>query len=385
MRTTLMLGLLVAAGLAGCVASGPASTQTGTGSLAAPDPAAYLVPAVPKVDVKDLLADHAAFVKKNNERAANKPTHESARVDLLEHFKSYGLDTYRFNFTNGIPQADIMGIKWGVDRQHWVFVGGHYDTITDDCLVSRTPQAPSPAPPVLPQADNPCALRRISQGAYDDGSGTMLAVHLAKAFATVTPYYTLAFVAYDGEERGIQGAAAIVNTIQEGNFTFEGVTPTIVGDLDLDMIGINYPGTMAPINLLDNTKQGAALVKAKAKEMGFPDDQLVEKASLTLGSSDYSAFWRVKDPSPIPTIFFISDFEELGAPNVAGATPSQASTPGGAYPFWHFEDTVETMTLMAGGQAQLEAGFQAAADLGAYVIHFLACDPAHWPSDAVAR
>jgi hypothetical protein len=43
------------------------------------------------------------------------------------------------------------------------------------------------------------------------------------------------------------------------------------------------------------------------------------------------------------------------------------------------------MTAMAGGQANLEAGFQSASDLAAYVVHFLACDPAHWPSDAVAK
>jgi hypothetical protein len=213
----------------------------------------------------------------------------------------------------------------------------------------------------------------------------MLTMHLAKAFANVTPYYTLAFTAFDGEERGIQGAQAIVAAIQEGNFTFKGVTPTIVGDLDLDMIGINWPGTMAPINLLDNTKQGAALVKAKAKSMGFPDDQLVEKPGLKLGSSDYSAFWRIKSPAPVPTIFFISDFEELGMPSIGGSTPSAAQTPAGAYPFWHLEDTVDTMTAMAGGKAQLEAGFQSAADLAAYVIHFLACDPQHLPTDAIVR
>jgi Zn-dependent M28 family amino/carboxypeptidase len=372
MRAMLMLGLLMVAGIAGCLQQ-PAATTPDAKAAVAKAIADYKVPAVPKVDAKALLADHAAFVTKNNERAANKPTHESARVDLLEHFKSYGLDTYRFNFTTGIPQADIMGIKWGVDREHWVFVGGHYDTVTDDCLVSTVPVVNQP---------NPCALRTLSQGAYDDGSGTMMTVHLAKAWANVTPYYTIAFVAYDGEERGIQGAAAIVNVIQEGNFTFKGVTPTIVGDLDLDMLGINWPGTMAPINMLDNTKVGAALVKAKAKEMGFPDSQLIEKASLKLGSSDYSAFWGVKEPQTVPTIFFISDFEEIGAPAPA---PGGAYSPAGAYPFWHLEDTVATMTAMAGGQSNLESGFQSASDLASYVIHFLAADPAHPVSDAVAR
>jgi hypothetical protein len=377
MRAVAMLAILVAAGLAGCMTSQPPPAGTPTnGPPAAPDPAAYKVPPVPKVDAAALLDDHATFVTENANRQGNTPQHESARQSLLQHFQSYGLQTYRFNFTNGIKQADLLGIRWGVDRTHWVFVGGHYD------IVDR-PQCPDPVPD--------CPTQVNTQGAYDDGSGTMLTVHLAKAFANVTPFYTIAFVAYDGEERGIQGAAAIVHAIQEGSFTVDGITPTIVGDLDLDMVGINWPGTMAPINMMDNTKAGAALVLAKAKQMGFPGGQLVEKDHLKLGASDYAAFWGVREPAAIPTLFFISDFEEMGAPAPAPdaahtpTAPDPSPAPLGVYPFWHLEDTVQTMTAMAGGHDALVKGFQAAADLGAYVIHFLACDPAHRPTDAVVR
>jgi Zn-dependent M28 family amino/carboxypeptidase len=213
-----------------------------------------------------------------------------------------------------------------------------------------------------------------TQGAYDDGSGTFLTVHLAKAFANVTPYYTIAFTAYDGEERGIQGAKAIVEAIQEGNLTVDGVTPTIVGDLDLDMLGINWPGTNAPVNLLTNSEKAAAVVMAAAQSIGFPDGQVIRKDGLKAGSSDYSAFWKVKD-SPIPTVFFISDFEELGAPAPLPDSAHTPTTPAGLYPYWHREDTVETMTMMAGGAQQLVAGFQAASDLAANVVHALACQP----------
>jgi len=355
MRKIAVLALLLVAGLAGCTQNSPAPTPNTILTRTAPDPAAYVVPAVPKVDAKDLLADHAAFVSKNFMRADNVPTHESARQDLLQHFQSYGLDAYRFNFTNGIPQADIVGIKWGVDREHWVFVGGHYDTTTWDKGTTHAMGDSS-----------------VSQGAYDDGSGTMIAVHLAKAFANVTPYYTIAFVAYDGEERGIQGAAAIVDAVTSGNFTLgdHKFNVTIVGDLDLDMVGINWPGTSAPIDLLTNSKASSTLIHAKWKGMGYPDNQLIEKDGLKLGSSDYSAFWRQKEPA-IPTVFFISDFEEIGV----GSAPDAVQTPFGAYPFWHMTDTVETMTAMAGGQAALEAGFQSASDLAAHVVHFMACQP----------
>lgn len=371
MRAFLVTLLLTALGVAGCL-----SDDSGSDDVAVlPDPTTYKVPAVPTVDAASLLADHAAFVTTYNERAANKPTHESARVALLDAFESYGLETYRHNFTaGGLEQANLVGIKWGVVRDRWVVVGGHYDTITDDCLFGTIP---------VVDVENPCVGRRLSQGAYDDGSGTMMTIHLAKAFAEIQPYYTMVFVAYDGEERGTQGAAAFVQDFATGNE--DGLFPTaygqikIVGDVDLDMVGINWPGTMAPMNILTNSEQAYNIADAKRMQMGWPDEQWIRKDGLQLGSSDYARFWEVteEEGGPIPTIFFISDFEEIGLANVGGATPAQAHTPEGigAYPFWHLEDTVPTMTVMAGGPANLEAGFQAAADIAATVLHAMACQP----------
>jgi hypothetical protein len=380
-RALLVLGLLALTSVAGCLSSSP----TGHGSAATPDPSSYVVPDVPKVDVKDFLADHAAFVRKDNERAANKPTHEAARQDLMAHFKSYGLETYRLNFTKGIPQADIIGIKWGQVRDKWVVVGGHYDTISDDCLVGSIPVVGLP---------NPCVGRSVSQGAYDDGSGTMLTVHLAKAFANVSTYYTIAFVAYDGEERGTQGAAAFVDALVTGgeegnNFTTPYGHIKVVGDIDIDMVGINWPGTMAPINIMTNSESAFTVVNDKRKDMGWPDDQWIRKEGLKLGSSDYARFWEVgkkgsnsEGMDPIPTIFFISDFEEVGPGNYADNVPAAAHTPFGAYPFWHLEDTVETMRGMAGDppadnlpHPNTEAGFQAFLDLASTELHAMSCMP----------
>lgn len=376
MRNLAILGLVAFATLAGCVAD---PTDDGAGDDDPITPSSYVTPEqVPRVDAVDLLADHAAFVTEHNERAANKPTHESARVALMEMFTSYGLEVYRQDFTAGIPQANIIGIKWGAVRDQWVVVGGHYDTVTDDCLVSATP-AVGPAPSV----PNPCPLRALSQGAYDDGSGTMMTVHLAKAFANATPYYTMAFVAYDGEERGTQGAAAFVNAFVTGgeegdNFTTPYGRIKVRGAVDLDMIGINWPGTMAPINVIDNSNVAYTAADNARLAMGWPDEQWKRKDGLQLGSSDYARFWEVTEEQggPIPTIFFISDFEELGAPSVAGNEGvEQAYTPFGAYPFWHLQDTVETMTLMAGGEDNLIAGFQASVDVAAAVLFAMAFQP----------
>ncbi|MFA5942917.1 MAG: M28 family peptidase [Candidatus Thermoplasmatota archaeon] len=374
-----LLALLLGAAFAGCLDS--SDPVDGTDSIV--DPTAYVVPAVPAIDAVQLLADHAAFVTQHNERAANLPTHESAREAMLAAFESYGLEAYRQNFTAGdLPQANIMGIKWGVVRDQWVVVGGHYDTITDDCLVS--------AVPVL-NIENPCIGRTLSQGAYDDGSGTMMTLHLAEAFSNITPYYTMAFVAYDGEERGTQGAAAFVNGFVTGgedqNFTQYGPIK-VVGAVDLDMVGINWPGTMAPMNILTNSEKAYSVADEFRSGLAWPDEQWIRKEGLRLGSSDYARFWEVtaEDGGPIPTIFFISDFEEVGITNLQGGVPPAAHSPEGvgAYPFWHLEDTVETMTAMAGGQDALVAGFQSATELAATVLHAMACQPS-LEFDAVAK
>ena len=107
MRITIpLLLLMLGAVLAGCTGSSDA-----TGDDLPIDPAAdFVVPEVPAVDAVALLAQHAAFVTANPERAANVATHESSREALLGYFASYGLETYRHNFTNGIPQANIMGM-----------------------------------------------------------------------------------------------------------------------------------------------------------------------------------------------------------------------------------------------------------------------------------
>lgn len=377
-KTMAMLALLLMGAFAGCLDSDPAASPSAT-----PDPAAYVAPEVPAVDAVKLLADHAAFVTQHNERAANKPTHESARQALLDAFESFGLETFRQDFTaGGLEQANVMGIKWGAVRDQWVVVGGHYDTITDDCLFGTVPVA---------NIENPCIGRSLSQGAYDDGSGTMMTVHLAEAFSHVEPYYTMAFVAYDGEERGTQGAAAFVDAFVTGgedqNFTKYGPIQ-VVGAVDLDMVGINWPGTMAPMNILTNSEMAYSVADNRRIEMEWPDEQWIRKDGLRLGSSDYARFWEVtaEEGGPIPTIFFISDFEEIGITNLQGGVPPSAHSPEGVgvYPFWHLQDTVETMAAMAGGQDALVAGFQAATEIAAHVLHAMACQPG-LEFDAVAK
>jgi hypothetical protein len=356
MRTLAVLAVLLLAGLAGCLQGSTPATSTAT-----PDPAKFVVPAVPKLDVPALLSDLKAFAAAHPQRRDNLPTHESARAAIAKSFADDGLQVWRQNFTiGGLAQANIVGVHWGTLRDQWVVVGGHYDTTHDDCFVGSTPSF-GPVPGVRNPTE--CATDAQSQGAYDDGSGTMLTMHLAKAWRNVPTYYTVAFVAYDGEERGTQGAQAFAEEMLTGNTTFGDVR--FHAALDLDMFGITWPGTNAPTQILDNSLALNKVFHAARKEIGMPDSMVYCEDAVTLGSSDFKVFFDLK----VPTAFFSSDFGRWAPPN------SPSPVPMGTYPHWHLIDTYATMEAMAGGATQLQQGFTTATHLAAAELHAMADQP----------
>jgi len=350
MRSLLVASIVAAVALiAGC--AGPAMTTTSTTTAPAPT---YAMPAMPKTNAVQLLADLNEFSTKFPERWGTLDTHEGARGWLDAQFKGAGLQTFRVNYTKGgLQQADVVGIHWGLVRDQIVVVGGHFDTTHWDCIADES----------LPQPAG-CAGHKTSAGAYDDGSGTMITVQLAKAFANVTPYYTTVFAAYDGEERGLEGCGAFIEAVQDGSTPLGNVT--FRGALDMDMFGITYPGTQAPIEVLHNSQALYNVFDAERKNLTVPDDMVYQKDLVTLGSSDFALYFQ----QDVPTIFFSSDFGQFAAPG-----PVPAHAPMAYYPFWHLEDTYTTMTLAAGSEANLEAGFTTASTIGAAVLHAMADDP----------
>lgn len=360
MRTPVVLTGLLLAGLAGCIQADLQQTVTGT-----PDPATFAVPAVPRLDIQSLLSDLRSFAAQHPQRRDNLPDHEAARVAIAKSFADAGLQVWRQNFTTAIPQANIVGIHWGAVRDEWVVVGAHYDTTHDDCLVGGTPRVNrTPVPPVEPVA-NPaeCAADNQSQGAYDDGSGTMMVMHLAKAWANISTYPTVAFVTYDGEERGLEGALAFAEELLSGNTTFGGVRLRAV--LDLDMFGITWPGTNAPTQILDNSNALHKVFDDTRKAIGMPDDMVYCEDVATLGSSDFQVYFD----RDIPTVFLSSDFGRFTPPG------SPAPLPMGTYPHWHLLDTYATMERMAGGPVALQQGFTTAVTLATAELHAMANQP----------
>lgn len=339
MRTWAIFMVLTATVLAGCLDTGDPAPANGG------DATGFMAPeTIPAIDAGALLDDLYDFVKEYPERAGNTDDHLGARDWLADRFNQSGLDVWRHEFENGIAQENIAGIDWGVDRENWVIIGGHYDMTTTDCSAE-------------------CVTRPYSEGAYDDGSGTMMLVHLAEAFSQIDQYYTIAFVAFDGEERGLQGSGAFFEALIDGDHPYGAVSSRAM--LNLDMFGLNWPAIDAPIYFDENSPELQAFVEEHRQELGLPDD-MIEYTGITLGRSDY-AHWM---SAGVPTGFFISNFEKWQLP--AGIP---LVVPQGAYPFWHVEDTYETMEVMAGDAQALEESFQMAVDLASGVTWFLSADP----------
>jgi hypothetical protein len=115
------------------------------------------------------------------------------------------------------------------------------------------------------------------------------------------------------------------------------------------MVGITWPH---PAHLIawENSPSLEAKIVELATGLGMPRENL-EFRRPGGGSSDGAAFID----GNIATAYFWSDWDEVVLPNGMSYPDS--------YPWWHQADTYETMVLMAGDEATLEAGFQTTLDI----------------------
>lgn len=345
----LLLFAFVGIALAGCVSDSDDNGGSNGENMG--------VQEVPEVSAQATFDELDTFANTYSERASNLPAHLGARDYMAGVFEEAGLELYRHNFTNGIYQENIMGIKWGLHTDKFVVIGSHYDMTTTDCIVPDNP------------VTGECITRPFSQGAYDDGSGTSMVLNLARAFANVQTNYSLMFVAFDGEERGLQGSGAVATAFLDGTLPWNDGMNTAVAMLNLDMIGLNWPAVDAPIYFDTNSVDLREFTDNARLDMGMPDEA-IKYQGITLGRSDYAHFFAMG----VPTGFFISDFEEYQLPADIPVTTPPGVPLVGAYPFWHLQDTMETMVLMAGSEQDVVDGFQTILDLSAEIIYKLGND-----------
>jgi Peptidase family M28 len=138
----------------------------------------------------------------------------------------------------------------------------------------------------------------INNGADDDGSGTVGVVELAEAFSRTgaRPKRSIIFLTVSGEEKGLWGSRY---------FTEHPVVPLakVVADLNIDMIGRNWPDTVVAIGK-EHSDLGATLdrVNAHHKELGMTAIDDIWPEERFYFRSDHYNFAR----KGVPILFFFS-------------------------------------------------------------------------------
>jgi hypothetical protein len=138
----------------------------------------------------------------------------------------------------------------------------------------------------------------ICNGADDDASGTVGVVELAEAFSRsgARPRRSVIFMTVSGEEKGLRGSAyySAHPTVPLGQ---------IVADINIDMIGRNWPDTIVAIGR-EHSDLGETLARVQAAHpelnMAAIDDRWPQESFYT--RSDHFNFAR----KGVPILFFFN-------------------------------------------------------------------------------
>ena len=141
----------------------------------------------------------------------------AARQWIFDEMKSYspklqvGFDTYQVlpqgRITREVELRNVMAILPGRSPRR-IYISGHYDTVAREGGQGASNAGAAPAAGRAPAVDPDKPLDNLAPGVNDDGSGTALAIELARVFSQSGIEFdaTLVFMAHVGEEQGLMGA-----------------------------------------------------------------------------------------------------------------------------------------------------------------------------------
>jgi hypothetical protein len=298
----------------------PAALATGLLATASPAVAApYFdvakLPA-PPVTGKEIADSVAEFSEGYENRVTGSPSEQLATQRIAADAEELGYDVevltlpVRAGVPGPSPLRAVVATKRGTTKpdEHIVF-GGHYDVVPETV-----------------------------QGAYDNGSGTMMLRALAKSFANVPTNRTLVFAWYNGEEEGTLASRPHARS-------FADTGRKVRAMLGFDMVGIGWPvASTGATNCLctwrgdEDDAFDALLEHVNFDVLGFPDEpNKVEHRGQNTRNSD-EASWDV-----------------LGFPTMRWAGMRTASS----YPAYHLpDDTMATIDEVAGGRIFFEQGLR---------------------------
>jgi hypothetical protein len=143
----------------------------------------------------------------------------AAREWILNEMRGYSpklqvsFDTYQVppqgRITRPVELRNVVAVLPGRSPRR-IYISGHYDTLArpGGQGASNAGAAPNPGGAASPPADPNAPLDNLAPGVNDDGSGTALAIELARVFSQsgIDFEATLVFMCHAGEEQGLVGA-----------------------------------------------------------------------------------------------------------------------------------------------------------------------------------
>jgi Zn-dependent M28 family amino/carboxypeptidase len=324
----LALALLLAAG---CVTPTPSPGSQKTSVL--PDLSDLEEPAF---DTERTRTWWESFVKNYPERWAYTPTNDAAADQLAADLEAAGYEARTFYYLPPELQGQTVpvGGPSPVDQGIRTVIGIKPGSTMPDHVVAWVAHYDS--------------NRNTIYAAYDDGSGTAVALELARTLASYNNSKTLMPIFFDAEEMGLVASKAFVDqATKDKKYTFD----LVIGH---DMTGINCPGHKWPMYQMVGENFADQLTPI---EEALYVDHLkldVGHASMDAPSSDQPANCIVLLDGHDRN----SDerrFKEAGVPIIRMAGGRRAVD----YPAYHqVNDTVEYVYEFTGGPENYKKGLE---------------------------
>ena len=331
MRASLALATALLA--AGCVTPPPESDGTASTSAVLPDLSDLAPPVVDAARARMWWED---FVANTPERHTGTPTNIQASERLLADLEDVG---YEARIVYYVPPS-AMGVDLPTGGPSPVEGGIR-------AVIGVKPGSTMPERVVAWVAHYDTS-RGTVYGAYDDGSGTAVAVELARILADFHNSKTLMPIFFDAEEIGLVASEAFVEqAMGSGEYSFD----MVIGH---DMTGINCPGHEWPMYQMVGENFAEELVAIE--EALYRD---VMKLNYTIAELDTP---REEIPPACVVILNGHDrnsderhFKEANVPILRMAGGRKAAD----YPAYHqVNDTIEYLYDFAGGAENYEAGLK---------------------------
>ena len=195
-----------------------------------------IVASISEDRLKELLTKLVSFGTRNTLSAQDHPTHGigAARNWILEEMRRsseklrVNFDTHQIapqgRITNQVDLRNVVAILPGRSPRR-IYVSGHYDSVNiggQNVSNSASPGANTGGDRQTRPGFDPNVE---ANGANDDGSGTVLTMELARAFAESGVQFdaTLVFVTWAGEEQGLVGSNVHAEDLKKANVPIDAV------------------------------------------------------------------------------------------------------------------------------------------------------------------